>query len=234
MADSGNGEDTRIRLLHAAGDIFSKKGYQAATIREICRKAKANVAAVHYHFGSKERLYEAVLRHAHEEALRRYPIDMGLNGASTPRERLFAYVRAMLLRMLSKGENSWHAALMVREMAEPTPMLGRFVDRSIMPRAEKLREIVSEILGPEADPAFVALCVQSIVGQCRNYAVARPILTRLFPDLTYDDSGISRLAEHIVRFSLAAMNHYHDQKGVGPSPDAGHALPTQPENHLRQ
>jgi AcrR family transcriptional regulator len=234
MSDSGNGEETRIRLLHAAGDIFSKKGYQSATIRDICRKAKANVAAVHYHFGSKERLYDAVLRHAHEEALRRYPIDSGVSEASPPRERLSAYVRALLLRMLCKGENSWHSALMARELSEPTPMLGRFVDRSIMPRVEKLREIVSDILGQGADPALVALCVQSIVGQCRNYAVARPILTRIFPDLTYDEPGISRLAEHIVRFSLAGMAHYHDRQNGGCEADAGHAAPSHPENHVRQ
>jgi AcrR family transcriptional regulator len=234
MTEVGNGEDTRLRLLHAAGDIFARKGYQAATIRDICRRAKANVAAVHYHFGSKERLYEAVLRHAHEEALRRYPIDMGVTEASTPRERLLAYVRALLLRMLVKGENSWHAALMARELSEPTPMLGRFVDRSIMPRMEKLRGIVNDILGPGADPALAALCVQSIVGQCRNYAVARPIMTRIFPDLTYDEPGISRLAEHIVRFSMAAMDHYHDPRDEVLAPSAGHAVASRPENHLRQ
>ncbi|MDQ7832483.1 MAG: CerR family C-terminal domain-containing protein [Desulfovibrionaceae bacterium] len=234
MADSGNGEDTRVRLLHAAGDIFSRKGYQGATIRDICRKAKANVAAVHYHFGNKERLYEAVLRHAHEDALSRFPVDMGLSGASTPRERLSAYVRALLLRMLSKGENAWHGALMARELAEPTPMLGRFVDRSILPRMEKLREIVSDILGPGADAALVGLCVQSIVGQCRNYAVARPILVRLFPDLTYDDSGITRLAEHIVRFSVAAMAHYHDRQDEGLGAETAHAIPSRPDSHVRQ
>lgn len=234
MAENGNGEDTRMRLLHAAGEIFSKKGYQAATIRDICRRAKANVAAVHYHFGSKERLYEAVLRHAHDEALRRFPTDLGLAGPGTPRQRLFAYVRGMLLRMLAKGENAWHAALMARELAEPTPMLGRFVDRSIMPRAEKLRAIVAEILGPDGDPAVVALCTQSIVGQCRNYAVARPILTRLFPDLTYDEPGISRLAEHIVRFSMAGIIHYHDRQDAGDVADAGQAAVPRPEHLLRQ
>lgn len=234
MTDSGNGEDTRLRLLYAAGDIFSKKGYQAATIRDICRKAKANVAAVHYHFGSKERLYEAVLRHAHEDALNRFPIDMGVSGTSTPRERLSAYVRALLLRMLSKGENSWHGALMAREITEPTPMLGRFVDRSILPRVEKLREIVHDILGPGADHGLVGLCVQSIVGQCRNYAVARPILVRLFPDLTYDESGITRLAEHIVRFSMAGMAHYHDRQDGETVLDADQAMTSCPGNHLRQ
>lgn len=218
MGEGGLGEETRLRLLSAAGQLFAQKGYQAATIRDICRRAKANVASVHYHFGSKEKLYEAVLRHAHDEALRRYPPDMGLDGAASPEQKLAIYVRSMLLRMLAKGENAWHGALMAREMVEPTPMLARFVDRFIMPRADILRRIVADILGPGADPFLVGLCTQSITGQCRGYVFSRPIVARLFPELTFDEQGVERLAEHITRFSLAAIKNYHGQAGVPPPP----------------
>ncbi|NMC48073.1 MAG: CerR family C-terminal domain-containing protein [Desulfovibrio sp.] len=217
MGEGGQGEETRLRLLAAAGQLFAQKGYRAATIRDICRRAKANVASVHYHFGSKEKLYEAVLRHAHDEALRRYPPDMGLDAAGSPEQKLATYVRSMLLRMLAKDENAWHGALMAREMVEPTPMLARFVDRFIMPRAEILRRIVAEILGPGADPFLVGLCTQSITGQCRSYVFSRPIVARLFPELTFDEQGVERLAEHIARFSLAAIKNYHGQMDVLPS-----------------
>ena len=59
-------EETRHRLLSAAGEIFSEKGYQKSTIREICAKAQANVAAVNYDFGGKKALYEAHLEHCHQ------------------------------------------------------------------------------------------------------------------------------------------------------------------------
>jgi AcrR family transcriptional regulator len=52
-----DGLETRGRLLDAARAIFADKGFRDATTAEICRRAKATIAAVNYHFGGKERLY---------------------------------------------------------------------------------------------------------------------------------------------------------------------------------
>jgi len=53
--------DTRTRLLDAAERAFSAKGYDGASMREITAEAGANLAAAHYHFGSKEDLFVAVV-----------------------------------------------------------------------------------------------------------------------------------------------------------------------------
>ena len=58
--DQGRGE-TNGRLLAAATEVFADVGYRAATLREICRRGNANIAAVNYHFRDKEQLYMAVL-----------------------------------------------------------------------------------------------------------------------------------------------------------------------------
>ena len=55
-------DPTRDKLLDVAGRIFADRGYRAATIREICIAAGANVAAVNYHFGDKLGLYTEVVR----------------------------------------------------------------------------------------------------------------------------------------------------------------------------
>ena len=58
-------DKTRQRLLEAAGEIFAEQGFRQTTVRDICARAGANVAAVNYHFGDKEKLYSEVLRFAH-------------------------------------------------------------------------------------------------------------------------------------------------------------------------
>src|SRR3954469_3463810 len=59
-----DGAQTRQQLLEVAGQVFAEHGYARATSREICERAGANIAAVNYHFGSKDGLYGAGLEEA--------------------------------------------------------------------------------------------------------------------------------------------------------------------------
>jgi AcrR family transcriptional regulator len=53
--------DTRRRLLEAAEALFIECGYEAMSLRQVTAKAHANLAAVNYHFGSKEALMHELL-----------------------------------------------------------------------------------------------------------------------------------------------------------------------------
>lgn len=53
--------DTKARILDAAEDIFIECGYEAMSLRQITSRADVNLAAVNYHFGSKESLIHAML-----------------------------------------------------------------------------------------------------------------------------------------------------------------------------
>lgn len=207
-----SGEDTKRRLMEAAGEVFSEQGFKAATVRTICRLAGANVAAVHYHFGGKEGLYTALLSEAFASGLRRNPPDMGLPATAPAEARLFAFIHSFLLRMLGEGKSAWCGKLMAREMHEPTEALDHMVERHILPLATQLRTIVAEVLGNGAAPdgPEARLCAMSIVGQCQYVFRSKAIIDRLAPEMRFDPAGIRALAEHIMRFSLCALKHFGD------------------------
>ncbi|MEA5593343.1 TetR/AcrR family transcriptional regulator [Rivularia sp. UHCC 0363] len=54
--------DTKEQILNVAERLFAEKGFAGTTLRNVIREAGVNIAAVHYHFGSKEELFIAVLR----------------------------------------------------------------------------------------------------------------------------------------------------------------------------
>ena len=122
-------DDTRRRLLEAAGEVFAERGYRAATIREICSRAGANVAAINYHFGDKERLYIETVRHAHLADHGPRPPEPPPD--ASPQERLRHYICMMLTRLLDERRPAWHAALMAREMAQPSKACEELVESYI-------------------------------------------------------------------------------------------------------
>ena len=61
-----DGEATRRQILGTAVRLFAEHGYADTTSKMICREAGVNIAAVNYHFGSRDDLYRAVLDEVHE------------------------------------------------------------------------------------------------------------------------------------------------------------------------
>ena len=195
--------ETRQRLLAAAGEVFADRGFRDATVREICERANANVAAAHYHFGDKEGLYEAVFDYARNCANQR--LDHDLAAAANSEERLRAYVRFFLKRFFDDGRPTWLGKLMAREMAEPTKVLDMLVSERIRPNHERLKTIAGELMNGVADDEALRLCAFSIAAQCFFYFHYRPVVMRLYPDMQFGPQEVERLVEHITRFSLAAL-----------------------------
>ena len=200
--------ETRRQLLEAAGAVFAEAGFRDATVREICRRAGANIAAVNYHFGDKEKLYAEVLRYSHRMALEKYPLIPDTDPNATPEKKLRAFVHSFLLRIFDKGPTAWHGKLMSREMIEPSAALDSLVEERMRPMAGQLWQIVADVLDCPLNDGRVRLSAFSVVSQCVFYHHCRPVVSRLFPnERPLDAAGIERLADHITRFSLAAMKH---------------------------
>ncbi len=206
-----NGTGTRDHILEAAGEIFAGRGFRNATVREICSRAGVNVAAVNYHFGGKEGLYTAVLKHWRDVAYQKYPPDLGTDESSSPEDRLRAFIRSFVYRLLKEGPPSWYGKLWAREFIEPTGALDIMIEEQILPSLRLLASIVREILGPKAGRKGVDLCTMSIVGQCLYFRNASPVIAKLLKKDRFTSAEIHSIAEHICRFSLAAMHGYPDQ-----------------------
>ena len=159
-----DGLETRARLLDAAGLVFAAKGFHDAKTAEICRTAKANVAAVNYYFGAKEQLYVESWRHEFERSIATYPPDGGMAADAQAEDRLRGHIRALVGRFMDPTSRDLDIAH--REMSNPTGLLAEVMHKSIEPLRRMHLGIVRGLLGPNATEQEVQLCEMSIHAQC--------------------------------------------------------------------
>jgi TetR/AcrR family transcriptional regulator, regulator of cefoperazone and chloramphenicol sensitivity len=201
-------ENTRDKILSAAGEVFAEQGFEGATIRAITERAGVNVAAVNYHFRDKAELYTRVVldacsaRAAYRAAYR----EAMAEAVDSPEERFRSLTYRFLEYLLDPARPNWKRRLMAREMANPTTALDELVDKNIRPlRDDFLLPTLRELTGGCFSRRQLSYFASSIMGQCLYFLQSRPIIERLNPDFKIGKSEIAEIAEHITRFSLAAI-----------------------------
>jgi AcrR family transcriptional regulator len=197
--------ETRLRLLEAAGEAFAELGFRDATIRDICKRANANVAAVNYHFGDKDRLYVATLEHWVRASYQRFPPEGGLGPNEPAIARLRALIRSLMLRLLIDGRASIHGKLLARELIDPTPAFDVQLKTALAPMLQRMEATIDEIAGHGLTDQQRHCVTMSVVGQCTFLHHSRHLITRMYPDQTFDAAGIDRLTDHVTEFSLAGI-----------------------------
>jgi TetR/AcrR family transcriptional regulator, regulator of cefoperazone and chloramphenicol sensitivity len=202
-AVASNDAQTRERLLKAAEQLFAQRGFKAVTVREICDAARANVAAVNYHFGDKLGLYRQVMQGAIDAMCATTESARQAGAGQAPEEQLRRFVFVFLHRLMGAAGGTIHQ-LIHREMRDPTPALDAIIDQGIRPRIEYLSGVIAAMIG--CDPAHDAVlrCVGSIQSQAITYS-PNSVAERLGAPSRPTPAQIDETAEHIARFSIAGV-----------------------------
>jgi AcrR family transcriptional regulator len=200
-------DPTRDKLIDVAGRIFAERGYRAATIREICIGAGANVAAVNYHFGDKLGLYSEVVRES-TRAAELEAVRNALDQNAPPEDILRAVIHARMRSIFRGDRPDWHFRILAHEMAQPTPALRRLVNKIGRPLFERMLNLIGGMLGLPADHEKTRLCAISVMGQILAYVFATPLLAGVWPDLKMTPEQVDHIANHIADFSLAYIHQF--------------------------
>lgn len=204
-ADVSHGAATRDRLLAAAIELFAARGFEDVTVREICDLARANIAAVNYHFRDKLGLYLAVLGTAIDHMRDTSDLTKRVSADSSPEQRFRHYVRTYLHRLTATdGPASWIHRLLRHETSKPTPAATEIFERAIRPRLEYLSGVVAELIGCAPSDPRVARCVMSVQAQCLMYR-PDPFRDAVSSRWPVRSGSTDTIADHIAEFSLAGI-----------------------------
>lgn len=211
---------TRERLLDEAERLFSERGFEGVSVREIAAAAEANVAAVNYHFQGKESLYHAVLER--RVLPKRDKLLAGLDRVEAeptddPMARLELLFRSFICTHLDDALRGPGGArglrILSREMSDPRQGAHVVVRGLIQPVRERIGALMAELL-PELGPREHQLLMGSVIGQVIYFAMnwhnmkahqeiecdgCAP-LPAIADDL---ETYITTVIDHVTRFAVA-------------------------------
>jgi AcrR family transcriptional regulator len=205
----GHDTETRERLLSTAERLFAERGFSKVTIREICKSARANVAAVNYHFSGKKGLYDEVVRSAIKTMQATTDSIRDAGSGQPADEQLTAYISIFLKRVVA-ARDSWIHQLMMRELSDPTPALDLVLKKVVLPRMAYLCEVIGSMLACEPNDARVERCAMSVQAQC--LALLTHPVAALRPK-SMNDHELDLMAQHIAQFSLGGVRAIVKHRG---------------------
>jgi AcrR family transcriptional regulator len=208
ILDSRTSGATKVRILDAAEALFMEHGYEATTLRAITAAAAVNLAAVNYHFGSKEELFETVLtrrldpmNQARLELLTR--LEGKFAPAPLPCERILIallYPALALARDRQRGGKDF-LRLLGRAYADPAPFIRRFLSEQYAVMIARFKAAFARAL-PQLPRKELSWRLHFIMGAL-SYTLAGTDALKLIAELnpqqtTNDEILLRRLAPFLL------------------------------------
>lgn len=216
-------EETRWRLLQSAMEVFAEVGYHAATTREISKRAKANLASIHYYFGDKAQLYREVFRLPFINECNEFnKIDIS---SVTLEEGLRTFYQWFFPSFGEDPMLQYFLRLHAREEAEPSGVLGNAMVEAFRPNHERMQTLLCRELGLKKPDTEVDRLTFALLGMATVYFHGRTAISDLAPHLVDGQKSRETMVERLVAYGVALIDAERKsrsaQKMIHKQDDAG-------------
>ncbi len=180
-------KDAKKRLLEAAAKTFATHGFEGASTRMLAKEASVNISAIPYYFGSKEGLYEALIRHIisiirQERGEKAQEITKALNQEGLTVKKatalLHEFIGGFAEFLLSNRASPHMAQILIREQMQPSPAFEIFYGEMMKPMHETLTQLVAYLTNLPPDSKEAVLCTHSIFGQLVIFKTHKEFMLR--------------------------------------------------------
>lgn len=221
MADT-----TRKKILKSAEVLFAEKGFASTTLRDVTEHAGVNVAAVNYHFGSKESLFREMLgnRVMPINAERFRLLDEALEqsgGEPLTLETLFRVVMYPVADTLQadNGLDGRFLGIIARSMTEPSEFFEEVHNEFFNEFKERMSMEVGRALPAGIDAETASLRMYFAISMFFGALIQHGKLKQFFPEVEYPED-MRKLIDSMVDFACAGMRHGFERTGPGPGRQA--------------
>lgn len=198
-----DGDVTRAHIFEVAGYLFAEKGYANTTSKEICERAKTNIAAINYHFGSRDQLYLSLLEKAHDYYVDKQFFTKLDQESISSKEKLEKMLDAMIQKAMT--DEGWKTRILVRELLDPTPVMGKQIYTTAMKKMSVLLRILGDITNIPVTDNRLLQCALHVMAPCAILLLTkREVKTPFSPLFSYPQEGLSTQVKRFIFAGLEA------------------------------
>lgn len=194
-------ETTKSKILSSAVEIFAERGFAASTVSQICKRAKANIAAVNYHFGSKDALFEQAIEEAFTVAEQSYPLEA--SDGLAPEEQLRSFMRSIISRVFDDGPAGRIDDIIYHEVSRPdgpNPLILLEIQKR---QSTVVRKILGRLLNTRSE-RLINQAHSNVAALCAFLKIAKPLRNRVFPKPP-TPVQLDQYVEGQIAFALAGL-----------------------------
>ncbi len=177
MTDNSSEQSARRDILRHARTLFSKKGFDGVSVREISKISGQNISMISYYFGGKEGLYKAIL--SEQMIMMTGQVDtifVGFEKKEMTENSFAADIKSLVSLIVGmKFGDPEMMSLMQRERVDGLPFARELHEQLISPHAERLLEVFKEaqrkkIIRSGFNPGvFLGILFESVIGYMNSY-----------------------------------------------------------------
>jgi AcrR family transcriptional regulator len=196
--------NTKERILHAAEDLFAQHGFAGTSLRQVTSLADVNIAAVNYHFGSKENLVHEVFKSRMDDMSEKRLDALRMAVEKNPDDLesiLMAFIQPALALTLDRHGASF-VRVLARAYAEKNDGLRNFLSENYGQVLREFAKAISRIL-PQLSKEELYWRMDFTAGAL-TYAMADFGLIRRQPGIS-EKSHCEKAARHLITFAQAGL-----------------------------
>ncbi len=201
-------KDTKEKLLQTATKMFAKHGIDGVSTRDLVKKSGVNLCSINYYFGTKQKLYEAVMDNVYEHiqqnflgAVKEPKESSGLS----PKEEVIQIIGNFFDFLCSNIVSDTQAELLVREMFNPTSVYDKFYSGGFEPVHKRITELIAKLWQLPSDDKQAVLQTHFLLGQALIFRIHKEALFRRLGIKKYSPELLLQIKRQLKQNCEAAL-----------------------------
>ena len=203
MTPYSSGDATKMKIIHAAGEVAAERGFDNVTTRMVADRSGENIGSIHYHFGSKEGLFKAVVQAAMADCAEGLESELvnNLDENSSPEELSRAirkFVAGEITDMFRSDRPDWHVPVIYQLLQREDHLYDLF-DEAVLKSSVEAMTRFFRLIDPNMSIEDIHLHALIMKMPIFAHADYRKTILKILNTDRYSEAYLQRMEDLIVK-----------------------------------